>query len=214
MGCSCRGAVGSVSLLSDGEGVGVVGQDRPLSPDPPPLVAFQAGSVQPVAAFEVADPALLASAVAPQPACAALGGWLLAASDEYRLGVKVGERGVGRPGLEPAIHGDLADLDPEPVELGDGARQQCLLGRVAQFGRGRQDQTPRAALGVLGHLRQLRDEPKLRPLAELALADRPGVWIVQRHDPILDRIVRHPADGFERRSSRSGPPSPPARRPP
>jgi Transposase DDE domain len=50
-------AVRSVSPGPDDEGVGVVAQDRPLSPDLLAFVALQAGSVQPVAAFEVTDPA-------------------------------------------------------------------------------------------------------------------------------------------------------------
>ena len=55
---------------------------------------------------------------------------------------------------------------------------------------GGQDQPARAAPGVLGHLRDLRHVPKLVRLAELALADRPGVRIGQRHDPVLDRLAR------------------------
>ena len=128
-----EGAVGSVSPLADDERVGVVGQDRPLSPDLPALVAFQAGSVQPVAAFEVADPALVAGSVAPQPALGALRAGFLAASDEHVRGVEVCERGARRTRLEPAVDCDLARADPEPFELGDRVRQQRVLGRVAQL---------------------------------------------------------------------------------
>lgn len=46
----------SVSPGPDGEGVAVVGQDRPLNPDVPPLAAFEPGAVEDVAAFEVAGP--------------------------------------------------------------------------------------------------------------------------------------------------------------
>jgi hypothetical protein len=42
---------GSVSGV-DGEGVQVVGQDRPVGPDPLPLVALQPAAPQPVAALE------------------------------------------------------------------------------------------------------------------------------------------------------------------
>jgi hypothetical protein len=51
-------AIWSVSSDPDGEGVGVVAQGRPLSPNLLAFVAFEAAAVQPVAAFEVTDPAL------------------------------------------------------------------------------------------------------------------------------------------------------------
>ena len=191
MGALVEGAVGSVPPGPDGERVGVVGQDRPLSPDLPALVAFQAGAVQPVAAFEVTDPALRTRSVASHPTLGALRAGLLAASDEHGLGVKVLERGAGRTDVEATVERDLAWADPESFELGDGLRQQRVLGRVPQLGRGRQDQTSGAASGVLGHLRQLGNEPKFVGLPKLPLADRPRVWIVQRHDPILDRLPGH-----------------------
>ena len=50
-------ASGSVSAGSDGEGVEVVGEDRPSGPDLHPVIAFEPGSAQPVAALEVTDPA-------------------------------------------------------------------------------------------------------------------------------------------------------------
>src|SRR5919106_4324296 len=58
----------------DGEGVEVVGQDRPAGPDPLALVASQAAAAQPIAAFEVADAALAAGAVAGQAPAGAAGG--------------------------------------------------------------------------------------------------------------------------------------------
>jgi hypothetical protein len=76
-----EGAWGSVSLRSDAERVGVIGQDAPLSPDLTALVAFQPGSVQRVASFEATDPALGAGSVALQAADGSLGSWLLAARD-------------------------------------------------------------------------------------------------------------------------------------
>src|SRR5438128_2648732 len=97
----------SVSPGPDGEGVAVVGEDRPLSPDPLAFVAFQPAAVQPVTALEVADPALGPGSVAPQPPGGALGSWLLAASDEHLLGRQVLERGVGRAGHEATIERDL-----------------------------------------------------------------------------------------------------------
>jgi len=57
-------ASGSVSAGSDGERVEVVGEDRPPGPDLHSVIVFQSGSAQPVAAFEVTDPALDPGAVA------------------------------------------------------------------------------------------------------------------------------------------------------
>ena len=77
--------------VRDGERVGVVGEDRPLSPDLLALVAFEAAAVQPVAAFEVADSSLGSGAVALQAA--------LGASEPgcWRAGMNTRSRGVGRP---------------------------------------------------------------------------------------------------------------------
>ena len=36
------------------------------------------------------------------------------------------------------------------------------------------------------------DVPELVRFAELALADRPGVRIGQRHEPVVDRLARDP----------------------
>jgi hypothetical protein len=60
---------------SDGKRVGVIGEDRPLSPELLALAALQAGAAEPVAALEVADPSLLA-AVFKVPVATA--GWVLA----------------------------------------------------------------------------------------------------------------------------------------
>jgi hypothetical protein len=48
-------AVSSLSVVSDGESVEVVGEDRPACPGAHPVVAFEAGAAEAVAAFEVAD---------------------------------------------------------------------------------------------------------------------------------------------------------------
>src|ERR1700740_1656176 len=77
--------VGSVSSASDGEGVSVVGQDRPTGPDLPAGVALETAAVQAVAAFEVADPALGACAVARQSALSTPAAGLLAPGDEHAL---------------------------------------------------------------------------------------------------------------------------------
>jgi hypothetical protein len=65
------GAVFSVSVGSDGECVGVVGEDRPAGPDLLALLAFQSAAVEAVAAFEVADSAFGAGAVAGEASLSA-----------------------------------------------------------------------------------------------------------------------------------------------
>src|SRR5450755_1220639 len=74
---------GSVSPLPDGERVSVVGQDRPSVPDLLAFVAFEAGSVHSVAAFEVTDSSLGARSVLLEPSLGAFGAGLLAAGDEH-----------------------------------------------------------------------------------------------------------------------------------
>ena len=66
-------------------------------PDARPIRKGKLGkpTVQPVAAFEVADPAFGAGSVALQPSLGALGAGFLAAGDEHRSGLQVRERGVG-----------------------------------------------------------------------------------------------------------------------
>jgi hypothetical protein len=86
------------------------------------------------------------------------------ASDEHCLGTELGESGVRGGGLEPAIERDLAWSDTQAGELRDGRGQQCVLARVADLMRGRQDQPQGTRSRVLGHLRQLRDVPELRHL--------------------------------------------------
>src|SRR3954452_1221370 len=111
------GAVGSVSAGPDGEGVEVVGEDRPLGPDLLPVVALQTAAVQPVAAFEVADAAFCPGSVSLHPPLGASGAGLLAAGDEQSVGRQAGEAAVGRSGHEAAVERDLARAQPEPVEL-------------------------------------------------------------------------------------------------
>lgn len=85
------------SLGSDGQRVGAVGENRPLSPHLPALVALLGRIGSAVAAFEAADSGYRAGAISPQKALDAFGGRFLAASDECLLGRKVRERAVGRP---------------------------------------------------------------------------------------------------------------------
>src|SRR5665213_3126948 len=82
----------SVSPGSDGERVSVVGQDRPSGPDLLAFVAFEAGSVQAVAAFEVTDPSFGARSVALHSSLGAFGAGLLTAGDEHPLRIEVFER--------------------------------------------------------------------------------------------------------------------------
>src|SRR5664280_1233359 len=119
----------SVSSGSDGERVSVVGQDRPSGPDLLAFVAFEAGSVQAVAAFEVTDPSFGARSVALHSSLGAFGAGLLAARDEHPVGREVFERFAGWANIEAAIERDHFRGDPEPLELRDRVGQQrvCLL---------------------------------------------------------------------------------------
>src|SRR5919204_3530640 len=83
LGLAGVGPVGMVSVGSDGEGVEVVGEDRPADPGCGAVVAFEAAARQPVAAFEVRDPAFAADAVAGQSSSRAFRVGLLAAGDEH-----------------------------------------------------------------------------------------------------------------------------------
>ena len=177
-------ACGSVSAGSDGEGVEVVGEDRPPGPDLHPVIALQPGAAHAVAAFEMADPALDARAVARSAFAGAARARLVAAGE---LDLVVGERGervFGRAGEEAAIGHDLSRADPSAVQFGGGLRQQRVLGRVPGRVAGREDEPAGAFAGVLGQLADLRDVPKFGRFAELALADRPGVGVGDRDQPV------------------------------
>src|SRR5664279_3045458 len=115
----------SVSSGSDGERVSVVGEDRPSGPDLLAFVAFEAGPVQAVAAFEVADPSFGAGSVALHSALGAFGAGLLAAGDEHpvRREAVIVERLAGRADVEPTIERDLFRGDPQPFELRDRVRE-------------------------------------------------------------------------------------------
>ncbi len=93
---------GSVSPVPDGQGVSVVGQDRPSGPDLVALVAFEARSAHAVAVSEVPDPAFCAGSVALQPSLGSAAARLLAAGDEHppRVQVVVFERLAGRADVE------------------------------------------------------------------------------------------------------------------
>jgi hypothetical protein len=114
----------SVSSGSDGERVSVVGEDRPSGPDLLAFVAFEARSIDPVAAFEMADPSFGARPILLQASLGALGAGLLAARDEHPVRVEAVERLAGRADVEAAIQRDLFRGDPEPFQLGDGVWEQ------------------------------------------------------------------------------------------
>jgi hypothetical protein len=154
-------ASGSVSAGSDGERVEVVGEDRPPGPDLHSVIAFQSGSAQPVAAFEVTDPALDPGAVAGSAFAGPAAAGFVSAGDLDLLGGQVGERVFGGAGHEPAVGDDLPRPDPSAVELGGGLRQELVLGRIPELVPGWEDQPARAFAGVLGDLADLGDVPEL-----------------------------------------------------
>jgi hypothetical protein len=171
---------------SDGEGVEVVGEDRPRGPDLHPVIALEPGAAHAVAAFEMADAALDPGAVARSAFAGAARAWLVAAGELDLVVGQVGERMFGRAGEEAAVGHDLARADPGAVQFGGGLGQRLVLGRVPGRVAGGEDEPARSLAGVLGHLADLRDVPELGRFAELAFADRPGVRVGDRHQPVGD----------------------------
>src|SRR4029453_10935966 len=90
---------------------------------------------------------------------------------------------------EAAIQGDLAWPKAEAVQLGRRLGQQTVLGRAARWRRRRQQVPAGAATGVGGDLGELDHIAELVGLAELALADRAGVWVAHRHQPVGDLLA-------------------------
>ena len=117
----------SVSPGSDGERVSVVDQDAPAGPDLLAFVAFQAGSVQAVAAFEVADSSFGARSVLLQAALGAIRTGLLAACDEHpvRLEVVIVECLAGRADVEPAVERELGRSRAVPAPRPCRAAAAC-----------------------------------------------------------------------------------------
>src|SRR5512132_1308548 len=153
----------------DGEGVQVVGQDRPAGPDPLALVTLEAAASQPVAALELADTALAAGAVASQAPAGASGALLGAPRDERARGRQPGQGLGGRAGHKPAVQRDLTRSKAEAVQFGGGLVQQTVLARVARRGGRRQDIAAGAASGVGGDLSDLGDVAELVGLPSLPL---------------------------------------------
>jgi len=59
---------------------------------------------------------------------------------------------------------------------------------------GWEDQAARTAFGVRRDLRDLRDVPDLGGLAELALADRPGIRVGERDEAVGDLLAANTLD--------------------
>src|ERR1035441_5851234 len=179
-------AWGSVSAGSDGECVEVVGEDCPPGPDLHSVVSFQSRSAHAVAAFEVADAPLDPGSVAGAAFAGASAAGFVAAGDLDLLVGQGGERGFGGAGLKAAVGDDLPGSDVAAGELGGGLGQERVLGWVPELVTGWEDQPASSLAGVFGDLADLRDVPELGRFAELALADRPGVVVGDRHQPVGD----------------------------
>lgn len=108
-----------VSAGPDGEGVKVVGRDRPGVPGACPVLAFEPGSVESVFAFEVADAAFDADAVARETPLRSPRPGLLAPGNEHALRREGGECVLDRAALEAAVECDLARAQTEPVQFAD-----------------------------------------------------------------------------------------------
>ena len=106
----------------DGEGVEVVGQDRPSDRRSGSVEASESSAAHAVAAFEVTDAAFGADAVARQAPVAVFGGCALAAGDEDlgRVGQLLGD-GAGR---KAAVERDVARVQVGSSQLCDGVGQQ------------------------------------------------------------------------------------------
>src|SRR5687768_9733284 len=95
-----------VSAGSDGEGVEVVGEDRPDGPGLLAAVTFEAAAVHSVAALEVADAAFGPDAEFRQASVGALAPGRAAAGDEHAVGAgQVLGDGSGR---EAAVEREVA----------------------------------------------------------------------------------------------------------
>src|SRR5712691_11468741 len=132
----------------------------------------------------MADAALDAGSVAGSALAGSARSGLVVAGELELLVGEVGECVFGRAGLEAAVADDLSRADAGMFELAGGLREQPVLARIARRMGGRQDEPAGAFAGVLAHLADLRDIPELGRLAELALADRPGVRVRERHQPV------------------------------
>src|SRR3954451_1874018 len=92
---------------------------------------------------------------------------------------------------EPAVQRDLPRPEVEFVQSLPGVRQQHVLVAIADLAGERQDQAAGAAASVLAQLGDLDDGAELGRVAQLALADRPGVRVGHRDQPVVDRLPGH-----------------------
>src|SRR5215207_4966157 len=165
----------------DGERVEVVGEDRPGRPRSRSAVAFEPGSL------EVADAALDADPEAGEPPVGAFGARGLAAGDEHAVGAGQVLGDADRE--EAAVEREFARFELESRELGRSDREQVGLVERADLAGDRNDQAACAAPRVLADLGELDHVAELGRRPELALADRPGVGIGHRNEPVGDLLA-------------------------
>ncbi len=94
-----------------------------------------------------------------------------------------------RAGSEAAVERQVARAQAQPVEQAGGGREQVGLVGGADRGGDGQDEAAGAAAGVLAQLGDLRDVAELGRLAQLALADRPGVGVGEGDEPVGDLLA-------------------------
>src|SRR5688572_28242810 len=111
-----------VSAGSDGEGVEVVGEDRPGGPGPLAAVAFEAAAVHSVTALEVADAALGPDSELREAPVGAFAPGRAAAGDEDAVGA--GQVLLDGSGREAAVEREVARLEAERIEFAGGGGQQ------------------------------------------------------------------------------------------
>ena len=172
---------------SDGEGVEVVGEDRPSGPDLHPVISFESGAAQAVAAFEVTDPALdrrfgSGLCVCGCVGCRVRGGRRAGSARRSRSG----NASLVGPGWKPPSATISRSRIPARSSSAAVCGSSVFSAGFPELVPGGEDEPAGALAGVLGHLADLRDVPELGRFAELALADRPGVGVGDRHQPVGD----------------------------
>ena len=93
------------------------------------------------------------------------------------------------PGWKPPSSAISRGRQPEFVQALAGGREQVGLVGRPDLGGQRQDQAAGAATGVLAQLGDLHDGAEFGRLAQLALADRPRVWVAHRDEPVGDLLA-------------------------
>jgi hypothetical protein len=105
---------------------------------------------------------------------------VLLAADDEDLGSGPSQGLPGGVEGEAAVDGGDLEVGAaiDQLELGDGAGEELVLGRIADLHGGRQQQAAGAALGVGGQLGHLHQRAELGRGGELALANGlSGQWI-------------------------------------